>query len=330
MAKNADLGAAKTAKKDEFYTQLTDIEKEMRYYRKHFQGKTVLCNCDDPFESNFFKYFALNFNRLGLKKLIATCYYSSPIAGQQLQYGCDANGQMTFYFEDKGAEENKSKRPYKAVVTQVYDKMGDGGVDMLDVAELFRTGENELVELEGDGDFRSPECLDLLDESDIVVTNPPFSLFREYVATLAEHQKHLLRNRLRQFLLRKVSRFKKEISYKMISYNHHSMRGKLQEKKNTILKLAELLEAKRTELAKVDSRFCSDIFYLFNNLNIRHNNVDPSINGKFKQAVADMPPEELEHWYDETYQMCLLAFLRLEQADRKIEFDKLKSVIEST
>ena len=122
----------------------------------------------------------------------------------------------------------------------------------------------------------------------------------------------------------------KEISYKMISYNHHSMRGNLQEKKNTILKLAELLEAKRTELAKVDSRFCSDIFYLFNNLNIRHNNVDPSINGKFKQAVADMPPEELEHWYDETYQMFLLAFLRLEQADRKIEFDKLKSVIEST
>lgn len=192
MAKNADLGAAKTAKKDEFYTQLTDIEKEMRYYRKHFQGKTVLCNCDDPFESNFFKYFALNFNRLGLKKLIATCYYSSPIAGQQLQYGCDANGQMTFYFEDKGAEENKSKRPYKAVVTQVYDKMGDGGVDMLDVAELFRTGENELVELEGDGDFRSPECLALLDESDIVVTNPPFSLFRDYVAVLMEHRKHFI------------------------------------------------------------------------------------------------------------------------------------------
>ncbi len=192
MAKNADLGAAKTAKKDEFYTQLTDIEKEMRYYRKHFQGKTVLCNCDDPFESNFFKYFALNFNRLGLKKLIATCYYSSPIAGQQLQYGCDANGQMTFYFEDTGMEENKSKRPYKAVVTQVYDKMGDGGVDMLDVAELFRSGENELVELEGDGDFRSPECLALLDEADIVVTNPPFSLFRDYVAVLMEHRKYFI------------------------------------------------------------------------------------------------------------------------------------------
>lgn len=176
MAGNSNLNSAKTARKDEFYTQLTDIEKEMRYYRKHFQGKTVLCNCDDPFESNFFKYFALNFNRLGLKKLIATCYYSSPIAGQQLQYGCDANGQMTFYFEDKGVEENKSKRPYKAVVTQVYDKKGDGGVDMLDVAELFRSGENELVELEGDGDFRSPECLALLDEADIIVTNPPLSI----------------------------------------------------------------------------------------------------------------------------------------------------------
>ncbi len=192
MAGNADLGAARTAKKDEFYTQLTDIEKEMRYYRKLLQGKTVLCNCDDPFESNFFKYFALNFNRLGLKKLVATCYHSSPMAGQQLQYGCDADGQMTFYFEDKGAEENKSKRPYKAVVTQVYDKMGDGGVDMLDVAELFRSGENELVELEGDGDFRSPECLALLDEADIVVTNPPFSLFREYVSVLVEHGKHFI------------------------------------------------------------------------------------------------------------------------------------------
>lgn len=192
MAGNSNLNSAKTARKDEFYTQLTDIEKEMRYYRKHFQGKTVLCNCDDPFDSNFFKYFALNFNRLGLKKLIATCYYSSPITGQQLQYGCDANGQMTFYFEDKGVEENKSKRPYKAVVTQVYDKKGDGGVDMLDVAELFRSGENELVELEGDGDFRSPECLALLDEADIIVTNPPFSLFREYVSMLVEHQKHFI------------------------------------------------------------------------------------------------------------------------------------------
>ena len=189
---NTSLGAAKTARNDEFYTQLTDIEKEMRHYRKHFQGKTVLCNCDDPFESNFFKYFVLNFNRLGLKKLIATCYYSSPIAGKQLKYGFDADGQMTFAFEAKDDGENKGQRPYKAVVTKVYDTTGDGGVDMLDVAELFKSGENELAELEGDGDFSSPECLVLLDQADIVVTNPPFSLFRDYVAVLMAHQKHFI------------------------------------------------------------------------------------------------------------------------------------------
>ncbi|MDY3013757.1 MAG: adenine-specific methyltransferase EcoRI family protein [Evtepia sp.] len=189
---NTALGAAKTAKNDEFYTQLTDIEKEMRHYRKHFQGKTVLCNCDDPFESNFFKYFVLNFNRLGLKKLIATCYYSSPIAGRQLKYSFDPDGQLTFVFETKTDEENKDQRPYKAVVTRVYDATGDGSVDMLDVAELFRSGENELVELEDDGDFRSPECLNLLDEADIVVTNPPFSLFRDYISVLMEHQKYFI------------------------------------------------------------------------------------------------------------------------------------------
>ena len=99
MARNNELGAAKTAKKDEFYTQLTDIEKEMRYYRKHFKGKTVLCNCDDPFESNFFKYFVLNFNRLELKKLIATCYATSPIMGSQLKYCMDASGQMYISFD---------------------------------------------------------------------------------------------------------------------------------------------------------------------------------------------------------------------------------------
>lgn len=183
MAKNANanLGAAKTAKKDEFYTQLTDIEKEMRYYRKHFKGKTVLCNCDDPFESNFFKYFVLNFNRLGLKKLIATCYATSPIAGQQLSL-----------FDVVGGDEEQRNKPYKAVVTKVYDVTGDGGVDMFDVAELFKSHENELTELQGDGDFRSEECLALLDEADIVVTNPPFSLFREYVSVLMEHEKHFI------------------------------------------------------------------------------------------------------------------------------------------
>ena len=137
---NVNLSAAKTAKKDEFYTQLTDIEKEMRYYRKHFKDKAVLCNCDDPFESNFFKYFVLNFNRLGLKKLIATCYTGSPIANKQLSI-----------FDILGESEETQNKPYKAVVTTVYDKTGDGGVDMLDVAELFKSGENELTELKGMG-----------------------------------------------------------------------------------------------------------------------------------------------------------------------------------
>ena len=181
MAGNTSLGAAKTAKEDEFYTQLSDIEKEMRYYRRHFKGKTVLCNCDDPFESNFFKFFVLNFQRLGLKKLIATCYAGSPITGSQLSL-----------FDVLGGDESKIGKPYKAVVTTVYDATGDGGVDMLDVAELFKSGENELTELEGDGDFRSPECLELLKEADIVVTNPPFSLFREYIATLMECEKHFI------------------------------------------------------------------------------------------------------------------------------------------
>lgn len=167
---NSNLSAAKRAKNDEFYTQLTDIEKELRYYRKHFRGATVLCNCDDPFESNFFKYFVLNFNRLGLKKLIVTCYAGSAVAEYR----------------------NGNAKPYKAVVTTVYDTTGDGGVDMEDVRNLFELGENELVELEGDGDFRSEECLALLDEANIVVTNPPFSLFREYIDVLMGYEKKFI------------------------------------------------------------------------------------------------------------------------------------------
>lgn len=176
MAGNTNLAHAKEAREDEFYTQLTDIEKELHHYRRHFKGKTILCNCDDPFESNFFKYFVLNFNRLGIKKLIATCYAGSPIVGKQLS------------LFDVEPEANPGT-PYKAVVTCVYDKTGDGGVDMLDVAELFKSGDNELTKLVGDGDFRSPECLALMDEADIVCTNPPFSLFREYVTTLVERGK---------------------------------------------------------------------------------------------------------------------------------------------
>lgn len=181
MAGNKNLGTAKFEKNDEFYTQLTDIEKELRHYRKHFEGKTVLCNCDDPFESNFFKYFVLNFNRLGLKKLLATCYAGSPIANQQLSL-----------FDVIGQGEENTNKPYKAIITTVYDKTGDGGVDMFDVAELFKSGENTLVELEGNGDFRSLECLELLDEADVVVTNPPFSLFREYITLLFEKGKHFI------------------------------------------------------------------------------------------------------------------------------------------
>ena len=179
MAGNTNLHNAGIAKKDEFYTQLTDIEKEMRHYRKHFKDKIIFCNCDDPFESNFFKYFVLNFNKLGLKKLICTCYAGSPIA----------NTQLSLFNIIETAEENK---PYKAVVTTVYDKTGNGGVDMFDVAELFKSGENELTELQGDGDFRSNECIELLKESDIVVTNPPFSLFREYVAQLINFDKKFI------------------------------------------------------------------------------------------------------------------------------------------
>lgn len=182
MAGNSNLNAAAKAKKDEFYTQLTDIEKELRHYRRHFEGKTVLCNCDDPFESNFFRYFVMNFNHLGLKKVIATCYAGSPISGRQLSL-------LDVLDDDR---ENVPGTPYKAVVTSVHDVTGNGGVGMDDVAALFKSHENELARFEGNGDFKSPECLDLMDEADIVVTNPPFSEFRSYVATLMEHKKQFV------------------------------------------------------------------------------------------------------------------------------------------
>ena len=183
---NSQLSAAKKAKNDEFYTRMTDIEHELVHYRKHFKGKVVLCNCDDPFESNFFKYFALNFNPLGLKKLIATCYSGSPIAGGEYQ--------PSLFDDDVDEDTGRHRRAYKAVVNVFRDDTGDGGLDMDDIRNLLDSGENELTELHGDGiygagDFRSKECLELLDEADIVVTNPPFSLFREYVATLMEHGK---------------------------------------------------------------------------------------------------------------------------------------------
>lgn len=180
MPRNSDLLAAAKAKKDEFYTQLTDIEKELRWYREHFRDKIVLCDCDDPFESNFFRYFVLNFNKLGLKKLIATCYTGSPIANRQLSL-----------YDIPGASRSARNggKPYVAEVTTVRDATGDGAIDMTDIAELFKSGENSLRELRGDGDFRSDECANFLKRADIVVTNPPFSLFREYVARLMKYDK---------------------------------------------------------------------------------------------------------------------------------------------
>lgn len=180
MAGNKDLSNAIKAKKDEFYTQLVDIEKEMRYYKEYFKGKTVFLNCDDPYESNFFKYFALNFNHLGLRKLISTCYKGSPVAQTQLSLFDEPD------FTDDG------KRPYKIEITEVNDENNDGKIDLSDVEFLLQNDKNVLTVLEGDGDFRSPECVALLDEADVVITNPPFSLFREYLSLLVQHDKDFI------------------------------------------------------------------------------------------------------------------------------------------
>lgn len=167
---------------DEFYTQLVDIEAELRHYKDQLRGKVVLCNCDDPYESQFFKYFAMNFNHLGLKKLIATAYSGSPIAGDQLSL-----------FDLPGVPKGtKPRAAHKLEISEVPDANGDGATDLSDVEYLVRNDANALTLLEGDGDFRSAECVALLDEADVVVTNPPFSLFREYITQLAESGKKFL------------------------------------------------------------------------------------------------------------------------------------------
>ena len=176
---NKTLNAAKTAKKDEFYTQLTDIERELQHYWQHFKGKTVLCNCDDPYESNFFKYFALRFNQLGLKKLICTCYNGSPVQGNEL----------ILHFE--GFDDEPKKVAYKVEITEVKDMNGDGAVDLSDVRYLLQNDKNVMTVLET-GDFRSKECVELLKEADVVVTNPPFSLFREHVGQIMKYGKKFL------------------------------------------------------------------------------------------------------------------------------------------
>lgn len=160
MANNENLHAANKAKKDEFYTQLSDIENELRHYKSHFKGKTVLCNCDDPRVSNFFHYFSYNFEYLGLKKLITTCYKS-----QDMNILSMNDCESAIYLEYNG------------------DKDGD----RIPIPE-----EIGIHNLEEDGDFRSQECIELLKQADIVVTNPPFSLFREYVAQLIKYDKKFI------------------------------------------------------------------------------------------------------------------------------------------
>ena len=160
MSANRNLNTAKAKKKDEFYTQLSDIENELWYYRGHFRDKVVYCNCDDPRVSNFFRYFSLQFRGLGLKKLITTCYKN-----QQRDMFSRSDTEKAIWLEYNGTQ-NATAVP----------SLEDIGVH----------------HLEGDGDFRSQECIDLLKQADIVVTNPPFSLFREYVAQLMAYRKKFL------------------------------------------------------------------------------------------------------------------------------------------
>lgn len=174
------------SKKDEFYTQYIDIQKEVEAYLEFdpdtFRGKVVYCNCDDPFESNFFKYFAANFNRLGLKKLISTSYDGSPIAGAQL----------TFLEYDEGNGKHQKPKALSVEVEEVKDINGDGATGIEDIKLFLEQNPHTRTPLAEGGDFRSAECEELLKQADIVVTNPPFSLFREYVALLVKHRKKFL------------------------------------------------------------------------------------------------------------------------------------------
>ncbi|MEG0835840.1 MAG: adenine-specific methyltransferase EcoRI family protein [Christensenellaceae bacterium] len=179
MAKNENLHKAKDAKKDEFYTQYDDIQSEINHFEDKFKGKAVLCNCDDPFESNFCKFFLRNFNYLGLKRLICTSYGTSPVVGQQL---------TLFDFMDEPVVRGSG---YVMDITEV--PMANGrGVSDEDIDSLLKSKKCGVKKLKGDGDFRSEECVEYLKQADVVVTNPPFSLFREYVAQLMEYQKDFL------------------------------------------------------------------------------------------------------------------------------------------
>lgn len=187
---NSNLSNAKKVKNDEFYTQFSDIQKEIEAYLEYnpdvFRGKVVYCNCDDPFESNFFRYFVLNFNKLGLKQLITTSYKPSPVA----------NTQLELFGNDKTLTKSKGRPKITAnkfIINEVGDVDGNGEFNLKDIAQQLKANKhNEWMPLEGDGDFRSDECVNLLKQSDIVVTNPPFSLFREYLKQLVDHDKKFL------------------------------------------------------------------------------------------------------------------------------------------
>ena len=169
------LHKAKTAKNDEFYTQFCDIQKEIKAYIEYnpdvFRGKVVYCNCDDPFESNFFRYFVLNFNRFGLKQLITTSYKPSPVA----------NTQLELFGDDKTLTKLKGRPKVTAnrfIINEAHDIDGDGEFNLKTVAKKLKANKhNEWTPLEDKGDFRSDECIELLKQSYIVITNPPFSLF---------------------------------------------------------------------------------------------------------------------------------------------------------
>jgi len=183
---NLGLTAAREAKKDEFYTQYVDIQKEVEAYLEFdpdtFRNKTVYCNCDDPFESNFFKYFAANFNRLGLRKLISTSYDGSSIAGAQITF-------------DEYTEGNGEREKPKAIcieIEEVTDIDGDGAIGIDDVKLFLESNPHSHTPLDGGGDFRSDECVALLRQADIVVTNPPFSLFTEFISLLMRYEKKFL------------------------------------------------------------------------------------------------------------------------------------------
>jgi hypothetical protein len=187
---NKNLTNAKRAKNDEFYTQFRDIQNEIEAYLEYnpdvFRDMVVYCNCDDPFESNFFRYFILNFNRLRLKQLVTTSYKPSPVA----------NTQLELFGDDKTLIKSKGRPKITAnkfIISEVGDIDGDGEFNLKDVAKQLRANKhNEWTPLKGDGDFRSDECIELLKQSDIVVTNPPFSLFREYLTQLMDYRKNFV------------------------------------------------------------------------------------------------------------------------------------------